>query len=52
MAGSCAAVGTKIQIDESTGMFDPVTALGLKLNADEKVSNNKNRSMPSIKSRH
>ena len=36
MAGSCAAVGTRIQIDESTGMFDPVTALGLKLNADEK----------------
>ena len=47
MAGSCAAVGTRIQIDESTGMFDPVTALGLKLNADDK-----NRSMPSIKSRH
>ena len=36
MAGSCAAIGTRIQIDESTGMFDPVTALGLQLNADEK----------------
>ena len=36
MAGSCAAVGTRNQIDESTGMFDPVTALGLKSNADEK----------------
>ena len=36
MSGSCAAVGTRIQIDESTGMYDPVTVLPLQLNADEK----------------